>query len=1019
MPPHDGTADVPIEIVGGLVCDSAAMDLPAGVSPDCQDCDFSEDGVRTRPGLGFPLTELSGNFVQYLKTFITSNGTLRAMAFTDTGWLYKETSLLTFTGIQQLNDAIPTSGAKPYCNSSTQFAREYLAFSDGKFGVGWPRQYDDTFLDRVAQGGPGAAPIVGDEPGPLTIDSATGAALQQSALSLNSISFQNGIVTATTISGFGSVLPGGKVVISGVTPATYNGTFTLLAGSTVNLFYYALPGVTSLANGSGGTIAPLFATLEIDASVANPAVAQALQYPPGLSVTVAGVGVAGYNGTWSLVGVSNWGSSQLLLIVNLATTGNAISSGGTVTINGNVAAGVHQVSVIFVTRQGYLTAPAPPKTWTAAGGKRVTLSAIPVGPSNVVQRIIVFTQSGGAQFFYLTGVPQVLLSNFVINDNTTTSATFDFSDGILAAGALCNYLFNQVVLGECAGTVDYSNRQFWWGERAKVQNFVNLDFNGGFTNPGSSPNYPLGWTPDPTFAPGGQNAGDGQYGITGNGATATRGKMTQSAYQDWRQTPILQPNTDYSVRARVARNPLLTQGTLHINLQSTIGAFTTTGLQLAANAVTNAYVEYTADILQPLATIPPDIVLQIYADGTPTSNGEFTIFGIEIYPTNTPNNLALVRASRAFNPESFDGVTGLLQPNPTDGQRVTAMFVMRERLYIVKEHSLWVTQDDGTNEPANWTITPVSKVVGTPSVRGIGLSILGVGTGEDWAVIAHRTGLYIFWGTEPQKISQEIHHATGTTLAWDQINWQYAHTMWVTVDIAEKRVYVGAPFNGAVSPSAVLVMDYRKIDPDEGATGAEAIAANGPIRLRYTGMKAVMDKSRKWTPWTMGVNSCALIERFDGTTHLWMGAGTSSPVADAGAIYDLQRGQLTDYSTQQQIPAYYWTCFTPQREQNQQIQTHEHRKHFTYLTMFIEGAGMVSLTAAPQQFGTFLTQTLPSLFLSSPAIRELETPIDVSGERVAFKIAPLQSGSAPTWFRLQKLTLSVSGDPVSPVRGVN
>ena len=59
--------------------------------------------------------------------------------------------------------------------------------------------------------------------------------------------------------------------------------------------------------------------------------------------------------------------------------------------------------------------------------------------------------------------------------------------------------------------------------------------------------------------------------------------------------------------------------------------------------------------------------------------------------------------------------------------------------------------------------------MGTPSVRGVGF-------GEDWVVIAHRTGLYLFSGGEPVKISQEIQPT------WNQINWQYAQTLWVTVD---------------------------------------------------------------------------------------------------------------------------------------------------------------------------------------------------------------------------------------------
>jgi hypothetical protein len=297
-------------------------------------------------------------------------------------------------------------------------------------------------------------------------------------------------------------------------------------------------------------------------------------------------------------------------------------------------------------------------------------------------------------------------------------------------------------------------------------------------------------------------------------------------------------------------------------------------------------------------------------------------------------------------------------------------------------------------------------------------------------VIAHRTGLYIDWGSEPQKISQEIGHSsnlkadgvTPLTLAWDQINWNAAYTMWVTVDTTEKRILVGAPFGTATSPNAILMLDYRKIDPDEGGTGAEAIAANGPIRIRYTGMKAVMDKSRKWSPWTPSINSCALIERPDGTAHVWMGAGAGVPAADKGAIYDLQRANLTDYSTAAQIPFYYWTAFTPQREQNQQIQTHEHRKSVKYLTAMAEGSGMMDLEAAPNNFNTFLSpQLLPSLFLSNPAYGELETNVDVKGERIAFRVSASSpdGGITPAWIRVLKLTLSVMGDPTTPVRGTN
>src|SRR6266568_3975668 len=81
----------------------------------------------------------------------------------------------------------------------------------------------------------------------------------------------------------------------------------------------------------------------------------------------------------------------------------------------------------------------------------------------------------------------------------------------------------------------------------------------------------------------------------------------------------------------------------------------------------------------------------------------------------------------------------------------------------------------------------------------------GVDTGEDWAVIADRAGLFIFDGGEPVKISQEIQPL------WDTINWQYGYTLWVRVDTRAKRILVGVPLAPATQPNRVLVLDYRSL----------------------------------------------------------------------------------------------------------------------------------------------------------------------------------------------------------------
>jgi hypothetical protein len=530
----------------------------------------------------------------------------------------------------------------------------------------------------------------------------------------------------------------------------------------------------------------------------------------------------------------------------------------------------------------------------------------------------------------------------------------------------------------------------------------------GFDGAFSSVNLPLGWAPDPTFAAGGGSAlaasapvvwGDA-YQIVGNGATATRGLVTQSAVSDFFGVPRIQVDTAYSVRARIAKSAGLTQGTVHVHLFSTLGGINTTGISLAAAAVTTTYVEYIAVLTTALSSIPSDLVVRIYADGTPTNAQYFLVDCVEIFPTSQPVNTSIVRASRVEDPESYNGVDGFLSIAESNGQALRCAFKMRERLFFVKERSTHATQDDGVNEPASWTVTQVSATVGTPSVRGVGI-------GEDWVVIAGEKGLYLYWGGQFEKISQEVgHSASALTLAWDQINWAFGSTLWVTVDTKQRRIFIGAPFGTATSPNFVLMLDYRDLDDPS------TIATSPPIRVSYRGVKIVSDKSRKWSPWTMAINSAALMLRADGSEHVFMGAGANSP--NVAGVFDLLDTQLTDYTTNQQIPSYYTTCFFPQRQTEQELQLHAHRKLFNYLSMYVEGSGTLAVTAFP--LNELNPQPLPSLTLSSPAFKDLEMPINVLGERVAFKMAV--SGAA-SWMRLQKFTPSIMGDPWAPVRGAN
>lgn len=846
---------------GGLSTLFDPTNLPVFASPDCQDVEFLRGLVRTRPGTSSIFAALGGNpTVNYLKTYITPtvSDALRTLVLDSLGNFWKEDATLT-PGVLSLvsSSIVPAS----YANSVSLFGREYIAIGDGQYGIDIPRQYDDMNFDRVSQEGPGAAPQAVDENQIATIAAAGVPGAQQLvgqpiATGPTGAVETGNLVTITTTGPHG-LLPGVNVTIAGVGVAGYNGTFVTASVFSPTVFT-VINGTAGLAASGGGTASNAIGIFTTTAPHG---------FVPGQLITIAGVGVAGYNGTFNIFGVT---ATQFE--ANLAAGGLANSGGGTATAVGNIIAGKHLLSVMFVTRSGYITAPAPFAGWISSGGKRVVVTNIPVGPPNVTQRIIIFTAAGGESFFYTTspsvvdfttivaGGNPIFSSNMVIADNVTTTATFDFSDATLLEGTNADNLFNLLELGECSGVTEYSSRLFWTGERSKVENILNFEFDGGFQGLNDTrPLAPLGWIPTitPTASQGVNSAlaagqpvyyGDALF-IFGDGASATRGNLTQSLYQDSFGDPILAPNTAYSIRAKIRKGTAtLTAGTLQINAVSALAAISTTGILVPFSTAPSVYTEFIVPFFPSTAVIPKDLVIRIQVSGTPNNGAGFLIDDIELFPTAQPINTTIIRASGIEDPESYDGVTGFLQPGIENGQACRCCFTIRGNLYMVKDRSLYVTQDDGTNEPSSWTIGEVSLKVGTLSVRGVAV-------GDEWAIIAGLDGVYYFDGSAPTKISEEIQPT------WDSINWALGYLIDVRVDTKRQRIYIAVPLGAsAAANNTVLTLDYVDGFGDPSPTNTVNIAGIG----------------RKWAPWNIPCNSMNFILRNTGIQQLWFGNATNT-----------------------------------------------------------------------------------------------------------------------------------------------
>ncbi|MCI0725048.1 MAG: hypothetical protein L0338_39700 [Acidobacteria bacterium] len=400
----------------------------------------------------------------------------------------------------------------------------------------------------------------------------------------------------------------------------------------------------------------------------------------------------------------------------------------------------------------------------------------------------------------------------------------------------------------------------------------------------------------------------------------------------------------------------------HIPVKMTINDNTTTQLDLDFNE---------AELLA------GEDISALFRNAIPTASTDFQgQLGVGAYATRLcwwggnpmfgqPFRSSLVRWSGAEDPEFYDNLKGLMNVSENDGQGIKAGFELNERFYFVKDNSIHSTEDDGINEPNAWQVNRESPELGTPSVHGVGV-------GENWVVIAHRSGLYYFDGGQPQKISQEIQPT------WDSINWTVGHLLWVQVDTDKKRIYIGAPFCTATTPNLILMMDYQEgllVDP---------IANAG--------------RGRKWCPWFIKAGHGNFIRRANMDDRFVIGMANASAL-----VHENLNSKLSDNGVA--INNYYRTAFVSREEMGRQL--------FGYFSCLARGSGNLDMTTI-RQGGTATVWN--SMVLASPAPRDLEKMIDVQSERVSFKLG---TNAIDKWFSVAKLCAWAKEHPTAKHRGTN
>jgi hypothetical protein len=848
--------------------------------------------------------------------------------------------------------------------------------------------------------------------------------------------YQASLATITLTDPAPGVQVGTQIAVSGATPPGWNSTWTITKALNAALLNVT---ATSLSSGVASYNFVLV-------SGALPAV--------GEQVTVTGT--TNGNGIFNVVNgvISAVSPSSFSLnisspdIASAAESGSAIingtvfqfdpgpariaqglspiignGGGGTIVQPGNLGSGTRMGTVMFLTRNGLLTAPAPPATFTLnQGANALIVTNIPIGPPNVIARVIALTGANGAFFFWLptpvtvtSNGQQVTYDSTVIHDNTTTQATFNLTDAVLLAGlsidAQGSNNFAQVELGSSIGVIAYAGRIFAWGEQNKVQNFNNLSFDGGYVqlNP-SSAIEPAGWTVDAVNGAGGELIisplfGDSYYIKNSTGSSqAAYGMIWQTAFQDYNNVAIITPQTQYSVRVTASSPSRAASGNLVIDLFSpsfntVYGSFRVPLASMSPNMKI-----FTGTLLTTAFTgqVPKDLELRVWAENIP-NNGDVEIDRLEPFDSSQPTLVTNMRASYFDNFEAFDGVTGNLGVGTQNQQPIRNCFTLFDNLYPVKTNSVFSTVDNGTTEPDLWNVREVSNKVGTASIHGVDY-------GEGWALIAGEAGVYMFSGGDPVKISPEIDPL------WKSISWKYGHTLWIRNDTNQRKIFVAVPIPtpnkwmpffrtnpNPTQPNVVMMCSYKEL------MTAGALAGEGPIRVAYTGELKTFPLGRKWAAWSIEACYADFIKRADTTTPLFYCSDTGPQIYQQIANHYDDDGRA--------MHCFYMTYPFPKTREAEEMRMGLHQLLAHFMSMLITGEGNLITTIFPDTPDSPHQQTYPSLVLGDPPPwGDEELPLNETGNRFFVGLQVIQPDEH---FELSRVIMAIGENPWAPVRGSN
>lgn len=198
--------------------------------------------------------------------------------------------------------------------------------------------------------------------------------------------------------------------------------------------------------------------------------------------------------------------------------------------------------------------------------------------------------------------------------------------------------------------------------------------------------------------------------------------------------------------------------------------------------------------------------------------------------------------SLADDPESVFGDTGVFEAAENNGENRTAVRDFAGVCYAMKEKSGYVVTPNA-GDPSTWDDTPQWVGSGPCGPRAVDVA-------TNFMCYLHRSGVYVFEGGQPYRISKEM------PITWSNINWAVQQTFWVMIDDETREIRIGVAYGQSLVPNKVLKCNYEELP----AWSPPSFAP--PVHFSpYVGKEIAAGGCYKWSVDNLAANVCLRAER--------------------------------------------------------------------------------------------------------------------------------------------------------------